>query len=109
VALRVVARHDDVLEVRKFAGQPGEPGIERLRHHQHPGAAVGQHEAVVVLGHQRVDRHRDDAGLQAAEKRRRPIDGVEQADENALLALHAERAQRAGKSRHAVGELAVGP
>ena len=79
------------------ADQLREPRIERLRHHQHAGAAVGQHEAVVVLGHQRVDRHGDDAGLEAAEERGRPVDGVEQRDQHALLAAHAERAQHAAK------------
>ena len=72
-----------------------EPRIERLRHHQHAGAAVGQHEAVVVLGHQRVDRHGNDAGLEAAEERGRPVDGVEQRDQHPLLAPHPERAQAA--------------
>ncbi len=51
--------------------------VERLRHHQRPGPAVRQHEAIVVLGHQRVDRNRNDAGLDRAEKRGRPIDGVD--------------------------------
>ena len=103
------ARHDDVLEIAACADQLLEPRIERVRHHQHAGAAVGQHEAVVVLGHQRVDRHGDDAGLEAAEEGGGPVDGVEQRDQHPLLAAHAERAQARGEARDAVGELAVGP
>jgi hypothetical protein len=91
------------------ADQLLETRVERVRHHEHAGTAVGQHEAVVVLGHQRVDRHGDDAGLEAAEEGRRPIDGVEQRDQHPLLALDAECAQTCGKARNTVGELAIGP
>ena len=88
---------------------PANFSIELLGHHQHARAAVRQHELVVGLGHQRVDRHRDDAGLERAEERGRPVDGVEQANQNALFALHAERAQHRAEALDAVGELAVGP
>ena len=88
VAVRIVAGDDDVLEVGAFLDQLLEFRKQRLRHHQAFRPAVGQHEAVVVLGQQRVDRHRDDAGLEAAEKRGRPVDGVEQAP--------SARAPRAG-------------
>jgi hypothetical protein len=71
-------------------------------------AAVGQHEAIVVLGEQRVDRHGDDAGLEAAEERGRPVDRIGERDQHALLAPQAEPAQRRGEARDAIGELAIG-
>ena len=108
VAVRIVAGDDDVLEVRAFLDQLLEFRKQRLRHHQAFGAAVGQHEAVIVLGEQRVDRHGDDAGLEAAEKRGRPVDGVEQRQQHALFAVDAEAAQRRAEARHTVGQLAVG-
>ena len=82
--------------------------IERLRHNQTFGAAVCEHEAVVILGEQRVHRDGNDAGFQAAKKRGRPVDRVQQRDQHALLARYAERAQHSTKSRYAVGELAIG-
>ena len=97
-----------MLEIGAFADELLEFRIQRVRHHQAFGAAVGQHEAVVVLGQQRVDRHGDDAGLEAAEKRGRPVDGVGQRQQHALFALDAERAQHRAEARDAVGELAVG-
>ena len=96
-------------EVRARADEIREFRIELLRHDQHARAAVGKHEAVVVLGHQRVDRHRDDAGLDGAEESRRPIDGVEQREQHAFFAPHAERAQHMAEALDAVGELAVAP
>ena len=97
-----------MLEIRALLDELLESRKQRLRHHQAFGAAVGQHEAIVVLGEQRIDRHRDDAGLQAAEKRGRPVDGVEQRQQHALFALDAEPAQRRAETRHAIGQLAVG-
>ena len=73
---------------------------------RHLRPAVGQHEAVVVLGEQRVDRHGDNAGLEAAEKRDRPVHGVEQRHQHALFAVDAQAAQRSAETRHPVGELA---
>ena len=108
VAVRVVARDDDVLEIGAILDRLLEFREQRLRHHQAFGAAVGEHEAVVVLGEQRVDRHRDDAALQAAEKSDRPVDGIEHHDHHALFAPDAEPAQRGAETRRPVGELAIG-
>ena len=83
--------------------------IERLRDDQRPRAAVSQHEAVVVLGHQRVDRDRDHAGLDRAEERRRPVDGVGEADQDAFAAPDPERPQHMTEPLGALGERAVAP
>ena len=93
-----------MIEIGAFADQFLELRKQHLRHHQALGAAVGQHEAVIVLGQQRVDRHGDDAGLEATEKRGRPVDGVGQRDQYALLAANAEAAQRRRKARDPIGE-----
>ena len=84
-------------------------GKQRLRDDQHPGAAVGEHEAVVLLGHQRIDRNRHDAGLDRAEESGGPVDGVEERNQHALLAPDPERAQHVAEALDALGELAIGP
>src|SRR4029079_4162051 len=53
-------------------------------------------------------RHGDDARLQAAEKRRRPVDSVEKRNQHALFAPDAEPPQRRAEARHTISELAVG-
>ena len=107
--MRIRSRDDDVREVGTRIDQIGELRKQLLRHHQHPGPAVGQHEAVVVLGHQRVDRDGDYAGLDRAEESGRPVDRVEQRQQNALLPPHAERAQHSAEAVDPLGELTVGP
>ena len=97
-----------MLEVGALLDKLFEPRKERLRHDQAFRPAVGQHETVVILGEQRIDRHRHDAGLQTAEKRRRPVDGIEQRQQYALLAPDAEAAQCGAETRDAIGELAIG-
>ena len=78
-----------------FAGfdRLGEFGQQLLGHDQEPRPRILEHELVIVLGEQRVDRHRDDAGLDGAEERGRPVDGVGEAHQHALFAAHVERAQ----------------
>ncbi len=105
---RIAAGDDDVLEVRALLDELFEFREQHFRHHQAFGAAVGEHETVVVLGEQRVHRHGDDAGFEAAEKRGRPVDGVGERQQYALLAPDAETAQRSAEPRHAVRQLAVG-
>src|SRR5580658_1376101 len=85
----------------------GEPRIELLGNNQEPRPAVREHESVIVLGQKRVDRNRDHASLDGAEESGRPIDGIGEADEDALFAADTERAQRMGKTLHALRELAV--
>ena len=109
MAVPVVAGHDDMGEVLARPDQIGEFRQQLFGHDQQPGPAVVEHEAVIVLGHQRVDRHRHDARLDRAEEGGRPIDGVEQADEDALLAADAERAQHVAEALDALGKLAIGP
>ena len=99
----------DMGEARAGADRLGEFRVKLLRHHQKPGPAVLEHEAVIILGQQRVDGNRDHAGLDRAEEGGRPIDAVEQADENALLAADVERAQRAAEAVDPRGEIAIGP
>ena len=105
MTLSVVAGDDDMLEIGAVLDDLFEFRIKHVGNDQGFRAAVGQHVAVVVLGHQRVDRHGDDAGLEAPEKRRRPVDGVGERQQHALLAVDAERAQRGAKPRHALGKL----
>ena len=95
--MRFVARNDDVLEVLAGDDRLANLRIEALPTRPESGAAVGQHKAVVVLVEQRVDRHGNDAGLDGAEERGRPVDGVGEADQDALFAADAERAQRSPK------------
>jgi hypothetical protein len=87
----------------------GEFGIERLRHDQQPRPAVLEHEAIIVLGQQRVDRHRHHAGLDGAQKGRGPVDGVEQAQQHALFAPQPVGAQHMAETFDPLGQFAVGP
>ena len=85
----------------------GEPRIKFFGNDQEPRAAVLEHESVIVLGQKRVDRNRNHAGLDGAEESSRPIDRVGKANEDALFAADAERAQRMGKTFDAVREIAI--
>ena len=109
MAVRLLAGHDHMREVFAGADQPGEFRVKLFGNDQEPRPAVGEHEAVIVLGHERVDRHRDHAGLDRAEEGGRPVDAVEEAHEDALLAADAERAQHVAEALDALGEIAVGP
>src|SRR4029077_1169447 len=80
-----------------------------LRYVKALGAAVGDHESVIVLSHQRADRNRHHAGLDGAEEGGGPVDGVEQREQDARLAPDAERPQRVAEAVNAVGELAIAP
>ena len=109
MAVRIGARDDHVREIGARGDQIGELRKQFFRDDQDPRPAVGEHEAIVVLGHQRVDRDRDDARLDGAEESGRPVDGVEQRQQDALLAPDPERAQRIAEAIDPVGELTVGP
>ena len=110
VTVRRLAGHDDVGEISGDISR-GDGALEfwqQLRgDDQQPGAGILQHEAVIVFAHQRVDRHRDHAGLDGAEKSGRPIDSVEEADQNALLAADAERAQHMAEALDPAGEVGI--
>ncbi|MNL05123.1 hypothetical protein D3C87_1257040 [compost metagenome] len=81
---------------------------QRRGHHHGPRAAVVEHIGVVIHGQQRVHRHRHHAGQQAAEEHGREIDGIERAQQHALLAPEARLAQRAGKAAAARVEFGKG-
>ena len=97
-----------MFEVIAVPDRVGEFLVERFGDDQHPRPRIVEHEAVVGLGHQRVDRHRHDAGLDGAEKSGRPVDGVEEADQNAFLAAAAERAQHLAEAIDPVGKRGIG-
>ena len=107
VPLGVGAGHDHVLQV----GKPGEDGLERLEqglgHDEHLRAAVAQHVFIIRRCQQRVERHRDDAGLDRAEESGREVDRVEERERHPLFALHAECHQRIGGAVHPLGQLGV--
>ena len=108
VPARIVTGDDDMFEIRTVIDELFKPREKRLRHDEAFCPAVGQHEAVVIFGQQRVNRHRDDAGLQTTEKRRRPVDRIQQRQQYTLFALDAEPAQRRAETCDTVGELGVG-
>ncbi len=96
-----------MFEIFRLADRLVEFRQQILGDDQQPGAAVAQHEAVIVLGHQRIDRDRDHAGLDRAEERGRPVDGVEQTHQHALLAADAQRAQHVAEALGALGEIGI--
>jgi len=105
----VLARDDRLQQIGARPDQLGEFRQQRLRHHEDLGTAVGEHEAVVVLGHQRVDRDGHHAGLDGPEEGGGPVDGVEEREQDALLAPDSKRAQHVAEAVHPLGELAIGP
>ena len=105
----VLARDDHAQRIRARTDQAGEFRKQRLRHHEDLGAAVGEHEAVIVLGHQRIDGDGHHAGLDGPEEGGGPVDRVEKCEQDALFAPDPERTQHVAEAVHALGELAVGP
>ena len=103
MALRFTG-HDDVGQFLSPSNQVGEFSIEFLGNNQQPRPAVLEHETVFVFGQERVDGHRHHAGIDGPEERRRPIDGVERAEADALLAANAERTQHVTETLGAFGE-----
>ena len=109
VPVGVGARHDHLRRFRRRGNCLGEFRIELIGHDQEPRPAVLEHEAVVVLGQKRIDRHRHHAGLDGAEKSRRPVDRVDETQEHTLLAAKPKRAQHMTEAFDAPGEIAIGP
>ena len=62
-----------------------------------------------MLAEQRIHRNRDDAGLDGAEERGRPVDGIGEAEQDALLTADAEIGKDIAEARDPLGELSVSP
>ena len=101
-------RHDDPAQVRDAVQHRQQRRDQRCRDHQRIGAAVGQDVADHLMGQQRVDRHRHDAGTDRAPERDREIHRIEQQQRDAPLACHAGRAQGAGEAAGRRRQLAIG-
>ena len=113
MAVRILSRHHDMLQVRQAAEHILHHRQQRLRDEQHPRAAVHQHIGILFGGQQRVERHRHDSGADAAEKDDREIDGVEHHHGDALLAPHAEPPEQVAEPpglhlKPAIGDLGDG-
>src|SRR5215472_13430671 len=64
---------------------------------------------LIVLGFQRrVDRNRNDSGLDAAEEQRWKIDRIGETEQHALLGLETQAAQRQHASIDPLREIAIG-
>ncbi len=107
---RVVRRtgHDHVRKLRVLAQQGRECRQQRRRDDQRTGAAVAQHVVVVVRREQRVRRDRHDARLDRTKERGWKVDGVEVAEQHALLGRKAQRRECIRAAVDALTELAVG-
>ncbi len=108
MAMRVLAAEDHLQPVDR-ADQIGELRIELLRHDEHARAAVLEHVAVVILGHQRVDRDGDAAGIERAEEHGWPVDAVKQAHQHPLFRPHLQRLQDVREALGALAQLLIGP
>ena len=105
---RLAAGHHHLLQ-RGLLRQDGrEAVIERVGDDERAGAAVAQHEIVIRGGQQRVDRDRNDAGLDRAQEERREIHGVEKTEQHALFRLDTEAAQSVGGTVDPLGKLGIG-
>ena len=85
----------------------GERRRQRRRDDRRLGPAVLEHVGVVGGGEQGVEGDRHDAGVEATEKRHRPLARVEHQQQHALLAAQAEAEQAARKASRALGKLAI--
>jgi hypothetical protein len=104
----IVAGDDDMGEIGRRRDAVLEFRQQFRRYHQQPRPRIRQDETVIVLGHQRVDRHRHHAGLDGAEKGGRPVDGVGQADQDAFFAANTEAAQHMAEAVDPVGQRGIG-
>ncbi len=78
------------------------------RDEKRPRPAVRQDVAVLLGRQQRVDRHRHDAGAEAAPEDDRPVQRVERDDRRPLLGPQPVPGQQARHTARALGELAIG-
>ena len=98
---------DHMLQRRYLAHQWFQLGPHHVGYEQRTGAAVAQHVLVIIGRQQGVDGHRNHAGQNAAQKRHRPVDGVDHAQQHALFRLHAQGDDGVGKAIGALGQLTV--
>ena len=83
-------RDDDVAHlVRPACHRVLQHRQQRAGHDQRLRAAVRQHERIVVGRQQRVDGDRHDARMERAQERRRKVDRVVQAEQDALFAAQS--------------------
>ncbi len=95
---------DDLLERRASGLHGAEQALDLPGRHEDAGAALGDDVARVVEvglqlaeGHRRVDRGRDDAGADGAEKAKDEVVVVGQDERDAIALAQAERLQRAAE------------
>ena len=108
VAVRILARNHDVLEIRHPPDHVLDDRQQRFGNEQHPRAAIRQHIGILIRGQKRIERHRHDAGADRAEKHDRKIDRVEHDHRHALFAADAETAQHVGDAAALLLQIAVG-
>ena len=85
-----------------------ECGQQRLGNDQSLGAAVTQHEIVLAAGKRGVDGDRYNAGFDRAEKHRRKIDRVGQAQQDTRFQRQAKTGQGIGAAIHPPRQLGIG-
>jgi hypothetical protein len=108
VAVRIVARDDDVIEIGHPPDHVLDHRQQRFGNEQHARPAIRQHIGVLIRGQKRIERHRHHAGADRAEKHDREIDGVQHQHRHPLFAADAETAQQIGNAAALLLQLAVG-
>ena len=98
-----------MFEIGAGADQIGKLRVQRFGHHQQLGPAVRQHELIIVFRKKRIHRHRHDTGLEGAQEGGGPIDAVQQADQDTLLALDTQVMQDSAEALHPFRQRAVAP
>ena len=66
--------------------------------------AVGEHEGKIAGAELGIDGNRHDPGLDRAEKGGRKVDPVMEAQQDPLLALHAQATQQIGETARPIGQ-----
>ena len=90
--------------VRLLLERLGQRGHQAGRNNGGARLAVRHHVGIVIGCEQGVDRHRDDASLQASQEGDRPVDAVLHQQQHPFFAAQAECGQAAGKTRHRISQ-----
>ena len=107
-SVECAARYDEVLQARQQVHDRKHLGDQRRADNRRGRPRVVQHELVVSLPQECVDRHRHGADLDRTQKARIERRAVMQDQSDALLGSDAERSERVARPVHQRVELAEG-
>jgi hypothetical protein len=111
MASRLLAATDDDDVTKRPPARVGNAfdHVQQVRAYDHHcGPRIADHILVVCGLPQRVERHRDRADLDGAEKRRDELRAVEQQEEHPIFRPYADAPQRVAAAVHMAQHIVVG-